>query len=145
MAVTQTGAVYRNRSHIFTRDRLLGEALDDIASRTQAVSNQTNADVSGSTSPPSAPNAISVTAKDGFANVQISHASAPEGTAYLLEYATTPNFQNPVQVDNGISKNFSQYLKGQRLYFRAASTFYTSPASPWIYYGGQANPIPVSF
>jgi len=146
MALSQTGANYVNRAHVQSRDQLLARALDDIVSQTQAVATQTQASVTGKTAPPSAPTALSISAVNGHALATITHENAPAGTNYLIEYSSTPNFQNPVQIDNGISKTWPQYLKGQgTLYFRAAARFSTSAASEYIYFGTQSNPTPVSF
>lgn len=141
MAVSQKGAVYANQAHVAAKDRLLGIALDDIASKLQAVSKLTNASTTGTQSAPPPPTAIAVTIPvAGFARVDITHNDAPAGTSYLIEYSTTPNFLTPVRVDNGVAKSWSQYLHGQALYFRAAATFYTSPQSAWVYFGSLASP-----
>jgi hypothetical protein len=145
MALTQTGATYPHRAYLMGKDPYLVAALDSLASADQNIGNHVNASPQASKAAPSAPAAINLSAKNGFGSVAITHNNPPAGTAYLIEYSTTPNFQNPIRIDNGVSQSFQQYLKGQTLYFRAASTFYTSPNSPWVYFGGQANPTPVSF
>lgn len=147
MALSQPGADYVNRAHVQAKDPLLARALDDIMSKTQAVANQTNAAVTGKTSAPSAPTALSVSKSNGFATATITHENAPAGTNWLLEYSTAPNFRpgTVVQIDNGVSKSWGQYLKGQTLYFRTAARFSTSDASDYVYYGTQTNPTPVSF
>lgn len=145
MALSQSGANYVNRAHVQSKDQLLARALDDIVSRVQAVATQTNASVTGKTAAPSAPTALTVSAEEGFAQASIAHEGAPAGTNYLLEYSKTPNFLNPVQIDNGVSQSWSQYLKGRTLYFRAASRFSTSEASEYVYYGTQSSPTPVTF
>ena len=145
MALSQTGANYKNRAHVHSKDSLLGRALDDIVDKVQAVAIQTNASVTGKTVAPSAPTALKVSAANGHGLVSITHENAPAGTNYLIEYASTPNFQNPVQIDNGVSRTWPQYLKGQTLYFRAASRFSTSAPSSYVYYGTQTNPTAVTF
>lgn len=146
MALSQPGADYKNRAHVHNRDPLLGRALDDVMSKVQAVAIQTNASVTGKAAAPSAPTALSVSNSNGHATLSISHVAAPVGTNYLIEYSTTPNFQKPVQIDNGISKSYQQYLKGLGpLYFRAAARFSTSDLSKHVYFGTQTNPTPVTF
>lgn len=148
MALSQSGANYVNRAHVQSKDKDLARALDDIVSQTQAVATQTNASVTGKTSPPSAPTALNVSAANGHGTVAITHENPPAGTNYLIEYSTTPNFTpgSVVQIDNGISKSAQQYLKGLGpLYFRAASRFSTSGTSQFIYHGTQTNPTPVTF
>ena len=144
MALSEKGASYPNQAHIASKDRLVGEALDSLASQVQAVGKQANAKTTGSTAAPGAPTALSISHASGFATATITDAKAIQGTAYLLEYSTTANFHSPVRIDNGISKTWSQYLAGKTLYFRVAATFYTSPQSPWTYYGKPTNPIAVT-
>jgi hypothetical protein len=146
MGVSQKGATYINRSHVAGIDPKLVAALDDIASKVQAVAGLTNADTSGKQSAPSAPTAIAVTTPvAGFARMDITHHGAPAGTAYVIEYSSSPNFLSPVRIDNGISLSFERYLVGRTLYWRAAATFYTSPLSEWTYFGTLQKPTAVSF
>jgi len=145
MPLTQTGATYKFQPELQRRDRALGGALDDIASQIEAVRQQGNFGVSGSPSPPHPVMAIQVSAKNGFATVQLTHNSAPAGSNYVIEYSETPTFQSPIRVDNGISLSYQNYLKGQTLYWRTATKFITSGLAQWTYFGGQANPTPVSF
>ena len=145
MALSQKAANYVNRAHIQNKDRLTSLALDDIVSKLQAVADQANASVSGVTPPPNAPAWLSVVGASGFATVTISENNPAPGTAYIIEYSTSKNFQNPVRIDNGISPSWSQYLAGLTLYFRAATTFYTSKLSEFVYFGTAANPTPTTF
>lgn len=151
MALSQTGANYRNQSDLQRRDRVLGEALDDIASQIQATRSQGNFGESG---PPQAPHPITsllVAASGGFATVTVTHNSPPAGAVYVIEYSTTPTFQQPIRlttassIDNGVTLSLQQYLKGQTLYFRAAPKFPTSPLAPWVYFGGETTPTPMTF
>lgn len=145
MAFSQKGANYVNRAHIQNNDRLTSQALDDIASKVQAVSDQTNASISGKTLSPKPPTAISILGGGGFASLTITDNNPAAGTAYIIEYSTTPNFLNPVRIDNGISQSWKQYLIGLTLYFRVATTFYTSELSSFIYFGSASNPTPTTF
>jgi hypothetical protein len=152
MALSQKGANYEGRDAIANPPedlKLLAHhvmrALDDIASQNQATRTQGNFGQSG---PPAAPHpitAIAVSASAGFATLTLTHASAPPGCQYRIQYSTTPNFQNPITVDNGDSLTFHKYLKGLNLYFRAAPKFPASEPAEWIYFGGQAKPTPVAF
>jgi hypothetical protein len=38
-----------------------------------------------------------------------------------------------------------RYLKGLKLYFRAAAQFPASTPSAWTYYGSASTPTPVAF
>ena len=143
MAVSQDGAGYRRRAEIRqipTYGKFLAEALDDLASQTRAVANQTNSNTHGAQTAPNAPASLAVSVANGIFTATITDAAAKAGTAYLLEYDTAPNFTNPITVDLGIAKRWSANLKGLALYFRAASTFYTSSASPWTYFGSAQTP-----
>jgi len=146
MAISQPGANYRNQAELQQKDRLVAQALDDLASQVQATRAQGNF---GQEGPPAAPHpvtAIGVVGQNGFASVTLTHNSAPAGARYVIEYATTPNFAagTVTRIDNGISLTWQQYLKGQRLYFRAATMFSASELSPWIYFGGTPAPTVVA-
>jgi hypothetical protein len=145
MPISQTGGNYKNQSELQRRDRILGSALDDLASQVQAIRAQGNFGQAGSPVPPHPIDVIAVSAANGFATVKLTHNSAPSGTNYVVEYSTTPNFQNPIRIDNGISLTLQQYLKGQTLYWRGAPKFPTSGLAAWVYFGGQANPTAVTF
>ena len=147
MPLSQTGANYQNQAELQHRDRMLGAALDDIASQMQAVRAQGGFGQSGAPAPPHPVTAISVSSAGGFATVNLIHNGAPPGSQYVIEYSTTPNFQNPnpVRVDNGISLSFHQYLKGQTVYFRTAARLSASALSGWTYYGSSTTPTPVTF
>jgi|HubBroStandDraft_1064217.scaffolds.fasta_scaffold09152_7 hypothetical protein len=145
MAISQSGANYKNQSELQRRDRLLGDALDDLASQNEAIRKQGNFGQQGAPDPPHPLTNILVKAANGFATVTLTHNNAPAGSNYVVQFSTTKNFQNPITVDNGISLTLQQYLKGQTLFFRAAPKFPTSTLAPWIYFGGQATPTAVSF
>jgi len=146
MSLTPTGAAYRNQSALQNKDRVLGEALDDLASQIDQVRQQ---GTYGPKGPPAAPHPLTnilVKAAGGFGTIILTHNSAPAGCRYIIEMSTTPNFQNPMRIDNGISRSTPPiYLKNQKLYFRAAPMFPASPLAEWIYFGGTATPTAVTF
>lgn len=143
MPFSENGANYRNQAELERRDRVLGEALADLASQVQAVRSQANLGQAGPPSPPSALTAIQVSAAGGFVSVSLTHPNPPSGTQYVIEYSATPNFQNPVRIDNGISTTWEQYLSGKTLYFRGAPKLPASALAPWVYFGGTAKPTAV--
>lgn len=143
MAFSEKGAGYRGRDHI--RDQHLKAALDDIASQVQSVAANTNSTKTGIRLAPAQPTALAISAAGGFCTAAITSPKVAANAAYILEYSTTPNFQSPQRVDNGISLSFERYLAGQTLYFRVASTLYTSALSPWVYFGPANNPTPTTF
>jgi hypothetical protein len=139
MPLSQTGANYKNRAHILSRDRLLADALDDIMSTAQASLNQGNFSKNGTPEPPSSPSGISVTAKMGLFTVAILHPKAPAGTQWVLQYADNPQFQNPITVGL-LHPSWQQSLPQQVLFFRAAAKFAASAQTPWVYLGTSAKP-----
>lgn len=148
MALSQTGANYKNQSELQRRDRMLGDALDDLASQVQSARSQGNF---GQAGPPSAPHpltAIQVTPSAGFAYISLTHNNAPSGTQYVIEVSSSPNFPSSgtQRIDNGISLSHPPlYLKGLTMYFRAAPKFPASGLAPWTYFGGQNAPSAVTF
>ncbi len=139
MALSQKGASYKNRAHIVNDNRLLAEALDDLASQTQAALTQGNFGKNGTSAPPSAPTAIQVTAQAGLFTATIVHPNAPAGVTWVLEYASNPQFKNAITV--GLAHPMWQAsLPGQVLYFRTAAKFPSSAQSAWMYLGSSAKP-----
>lgn len=150
MALSQPGAGYRNQSELQRRDRILGDALDSIASQVQAVAKQVNAPTAGMQTPPAAPTSLAVVGAAGFASATITNQGKP-GTLYTLQYSTTANFQAPVEIDlgalttDGKTVSFHAYLLGLTLYFRAAAKYSTSALSGWTYFGGASSPTATTF
>ncbi len=143
MALSQKAVQYDGRNEL--RDPVVRRALDDVLSQLKAGFDQVKATPKGTTPAPTQPDALTVVASGGFALLTISHRKAPAGTAYRIQYSTASNYTNPVEIDNGVVKTWGQYLAGKTLYFRAASTFYTSDLSPWVYFGSAAAPTPTTF
>lgn len=148
MALNPTGSQYRNQDAIQKKDRVLGEAIDDIASQIEQIRQQGNF---GSLGPPAAPHPLTkivVTPSGGFASIQLTHNNAPAGTRYIIEMSSTSNFlAGTVQrIDAGISLAPPPiYLKNLTLFFRAAPMFLSSDLAEWTYFGGTAAPTAVSF
>jgi len=145
MALSQGGANYANRRYIQGQDKYTAGALDDLASQIQTVADQTGANPAGIVAAPTQPAAITVTAAGGFGTVAVSDPNAADGTQYLLEYDTTPNFLSPIEVDLGIAQSWHGYLLGLTLYFRVAAYFPTSGLSAFAYFGPVNNPTAVTF
>lgn len=143
MPLSQTGANYKNRAHILSRDRLLAEALDDIMSKAQASLNQGNFSQNGTPAPPSTPTAISVAAKMGLFTVSIQHPKAPAGTQWVLQYADNLQFNDPITVGL-LHPSWQQSLPNQVLFFRAAAKFPASAQTPWVYLGSSAKPTSIT-
>lgn len=148
MARYHSGANYENQSHLQGKDRMLGEALDDIASQVAVLRTQGNFGQKGAPSPPSAPSAINVIASSGLFTATIAHNNPPAGTHYVLQYSTTPNFQSPIsevlQAVPGIPTAWMRSLPNQALYFRVAAKFPASALGAWVYMGSAASPVMVA-
>lgn len=142
MTLSQKGIQYDGRNEL---DPIVRRAVDSAVSQSQAIARQVQATLAGTTPTPNSPTQVSVTNSGGFASVVITPNHPVKGEAYIIEYSTTPNFLNPVTIDNGISVTWHQYLSGQSLYFRAASTLYTSDQSPWTYFGISTAPLLTTF
>jgi hypothetical protein len=144
MALTQKGATYKNQSELQRRDRILGEALDDLASQVAATRTQGNYGLQGAPDPPSPPTALQVTAASGLFTATVIHHSAPAGTQYVLQHSTTPNFLNPISEilgsAPGVMTTWQRSLPNQKLYFRIAPKFPASPVGKWVYVGTSASP-----
>ena len=140
MALSQKGANYKNRALLLNRDRLLAEALDDIASQAQSSLTQGNFGKNGTPNPPSAPTAIQAKSQAGLFTVSIVHRAAPAGTTWRLQYSTSPQFTNPIDVGL-VHPVWQGYVPNQKLYFRAAAKFPASAQSAWTYLGSSASPV----
>ena len=151
MTLSTKSAQYLYQPEVQRKDAIVGKAMDDIASQIDQVRQQGNF---GQKGPPPAPHPITslqVSPSNGFANISLTHNSAPAGARYIVQASTTPNFQNPIRLselaidDGGTTVSTQAYLKGQTLYFRAAPKFPSSELAPWTYFGSQAQPQGVTF
>lgn len=149
MALSQRGATYKNQSELQRRDRILGEALDDLASQVQAARSQGNFGLAGAPASPSPPAALQVVPATGLLTATIVHKNAPPGTQYVLQYSTTTNFLNPISEvlthTPNITTTWQKSLPiGGHYYLRVAPKFPASPLGPWVYYGTSASPTVAS-
>lgn len=144
MALTQKGATYKNQSELQRRDRILGEALDDLASQVAAARSQGNFGLQGAPGPPSPPTALQVSAQAGLFSATIVHNNAPAGTQYVLQYSASKNFLNPISEllthTPNITTSWQKSLPGTQLYLRVAAKFPASELSAWTYVGSSASP-----
>lgn len=149
MPYTQPGALYKNAAHIERQDRLLGEALSDIASQVAAARNQGNFGTNAPPDPPSAPAALHVSATTGLLTATVLHSNAPAGTQYVLQYSTTTNFKNAISEllthTPAIPTTWQKALPaGAKYYLRVAAKFPASNLGSWVYFGTAAAPAPAS-
>lgn len=122
------------------RDPHLAEALESIAQQVASVADQTTATLHGSTPAPSSPSSLSVSAAGGiFRGVITDNSPAKRGIQYFVEYSDNPSFVKPYVMALGPSRNFDKAFGNQTLYFRAYSSYPTSPRSDVVYHGGSAT------
>jgi len=142
MALSQKGAGYPYRDHI--KDEWVRAAHDDHASKIQAILDQGNFGTDGVAQPPSAPAQLGISVSAGLFTVNIVHNKPPMGVRYVLQHATTPNFQAPVSEELGTTPNIpttvQRYLP-QKFYWRVAAKFPASTLTPWVYFGSPTAPI----
>ena len=128
--------------------RQLGPKLyQAFLSHQTAINNvelQTNSDTSGQPTSPPAINNLVVTGQNGHFSYEITdHNEMYRGVHYFIEHADNPQFTNPTQIHVGPSRNGSIFLGSGSRYFRAYSSYGTSPSGPPVYHGGAA-PAPVA-
>jgi hypothetical protein len=124
----------------------VAEAFDAVARAMGNMAEQTNASLHGSTAAPPAPTSVNVTAAGGIFDVAITDNNPVQrGINYFVEYSDNPSFVKPRVIDLGQSRNERRALGNQTLYFRAYSSYPTSPRSDAVYHGGSAtNPVAVA-
>lgn len=123
----------------------LYEALQDLEQRHLTLAQQVNGSGEGQPSAPPAPNTLTVTAKNGHFQAAIQdNGPIYRGIQYHLEHADNPHFINPHVEHLGPSRNANLFLGSATRYFRAYSSYSSSPPSAPVYHGGQAKPMPVT-
>lgn len=122
----------------------LYETLSDIIQQQKNVAQQTNANPHGDVLPPTGIANLSVTAQNGhFAIAITDNSQIYRGINYFVEHADNASFQNPQVIDIGQSRNHTVFLGNVTRFFRAYSSYASSPPSPAAYFGGQ-TPQPVT-
>jgi hypothetical protein len=135
---------YKNRQMILEKFPEIAEALDELAGHTENIAGQVNASLTGTTNPPSSPAALTVTAAQGIFDARIDDTTeVNRGIHYFLEYSKSPSFNKPTTIHLGASRNFRAHLGNQTLYWRAHSSYPTSPRSTHVYHGTSVKPIAV--
>jgi len=123
----------------------LYEALIDLVNQQGATSQQTNSNPMGQPSSPPDINGLKVTAQNGHFSAQIiDNNMIYRGINYWLEHADNANFTNPQIIDLGQTRNISLFLGNVTRYWRAYSSYASSPPSRPAYHGGAASPQPVT-
>ena len=119
----------------------LAEALQSIARQATNLEQQTNSNPAGEPQAPPTPNSLQVTGQNGHFNIAIKDNSAIyRGINYWVEHADNPHFTNPVIVPLGQSRNANLFLGNVSRYWRAYSSYSSSPPSDPVYHGTQGQP-----
>jgi hypothetical protein len=123
----------------------LGEALDSIARQTNTLEQQGNMNANGQPAAPPAIQSVKVTGQNGHFDISISDPSAIyRGIQYFAEHADNPHFTNSITIPMKDSRNANIFLGNVTRYWRAYSSYASSPPSAPAYHGGAAQPIGVS-
>jgi len=130
---------------IRSKDPFVAEALESIALQLGHVADQTTATIGGTTAAPPAPTSVNVQAAGGIHDIAITDNNPVQrGINYFVEYSPNASFVKPTVIDLGQSRNWRGALGNQTLFFRAYSSYPTSPRSDAVYHGGSAiNPVAV--
>ena len=122
----------------------LRQALMSIQTAHNNIELQTNTDSSNEPSAPPTINGLKVTGQNGHFSFEVSdNNQVYRGISYIVEHADNPHFTNAEQIHLGPARNGTKFLGNVTRYFRAYSSYGTSPASAPIYHGG-AQPMAVS-
>ncbi len=127
-------------------DGKLAEAFESLATQLANIQQQTNANGTGSPVPPPPVGGLKVTGQNGHFNIAISDPSNPvyRDVHYWVEHADNPHFLNPHVVHMGQSRNHNLFLGNVTRYFRAFSSYSSSPPSQAVYHNnGQGTPMGV--
>ena len=124
----------------------LYEALRSIATQAGNIEQQTNSNPSGQPTPPSAPNALTVSGQNGHFNIAIQdhNQNVYRGVKYFVEHADNPQFTNAQVIDLGTSRNHNVFLGNVTRYWRAYSSYASSAPSTPVYHGTATAPLAVT-
>lgn len=122
------------------------QALTSSQNATNLLEQQTNSNIQAQR--PAAPpdvNALKVTAQNGHFQVAITdnNQNLYSGIQYHVEHADNPSFTNSHTIDLGGSRNHNVYLGNVTRYWKAYSSYPSSPVSGPSYHGGSLQPQPV--
>jgi hypothetical protein len=117
-----------NLPYIKTFNRRIYEAIKALQSAAPPTSIPAPPAVSG----------INVTAANGYFTITLTdNGPVQRGVNYFVEYATDPNFAQPVVLDLGASRTEVRNLGNQTLYWRAYSQYPNSDPNAPVVFGGS--------
>lgn len=124
----------------------LAEGFQTVQNELTAIKSQGN--FSGSTQPAAPPKIdafLVTTGPGGEFQLQITdNGQISRGINYWAEHDTSPAFSNPHVIDMGQSRNFDAHLGNQTIFWRAYSSYASSPPSAPVYHGSASAPLPVT-
>lgn len=118
---------------------LWAKGLEDAINN---AARQVNAQPVGNMTAPPKISALNVSSTaSGFHSLQIVDNEPPQGTVYHIESSLTPDFSDPQPVvSNTPYRNHTVFQGAGGFHYRAYSSFVNGPASPPVYFGGEASP-----
>lgn len=135
----------RNLEYLRSKDPRLFEALQDIIKNHANLAQQVNGNSSGQPLPPPSVGGMLVQAQNGHFQISIQDSGQIyRGIQYHVEHADNPHFINSHTVHLGPRRNENLFLGNTTRYFRAYSSYDSSPPSAPVYHGSQVQPIAVS-
>jgi|SRR5580692_11781741 hypothetical protein len=120
----------------------LYEALHSVQAQATSVEQQVNANPTGQPQAPPAINSLKVTGQNGHFQIAIQDSSPIyRDIHYWAEHASNQNFTDPVVIHMGQSRNYNEFLGNVGRYWRAYSSYSSSPPSAPVYHGGASPQI----
>ena len=135
----------RNLQQIKSKDKMLGEALEDIRGYLTNIGQSLAVDPSGRPATPPTINKLHVVAQDGIYHATITDNNPIYRTInYHLEYSPNSDFSNSHLIPLGPSRSARINLGNQTLHFRAYSQYVSGgPASTPVVHGNGITAAPV--
>lgn len=122
----------------------LVETIQDLMQQNANLAQQVNANPVGQPPAPPAVSGLKVTGQNGHFNVAVKDDGPVfRDVHFWLEHADNPAFQNAHVVHMGQSRNTNLFLGNVKRYFRAYSSYASSPPSAPTYHGSEVAPLPV--
>lgn len=118
------------------------EALDDIYQQQSNLAQQVNGNGQGQPVAPPQVSGLNVTGQNGHFNISIHDPQTPifRGISYWIEHSSDPHFSSPHVINIGQSRNHNLFLGNVTRYFRAYSSYASSPPSAPVYHGTGTAP-----
>lgn len=125
----------------------MSELVLQLTGGVNNIEQQGNFNVGGNPTAPNAPNAMNVTARNGYASVAITDQdpSLYRGVSYFVEHADNPQFTNSKTEELGATRNLhSLFIGNTTRYFRAYKAYSPTAPSQAVYHGSAGVPKAVS-